>query len=119
VQGRPGMMYGGLGRGASGAPGLVDEDDALHMLLPRVTRLKGGVRGEHYLPGLAQQTYCFSKSSRYAKNPLWLLTAHLHRSLAQAPKACTRKSVLHNAPNEALPRTAEFGRSGCLWLIAG
>jgi hypothetical protein len=30
------------------------------------------------------------KSSRYAKNPLWLLAAHLHRSLAQAPKACTR-----------------------------
>src|SRR5208282_3589716 len=31
------------------------------------------------------------------KNPLWLLAAHLHRSLAQAPKACTRESVLHNA----------------------
>src|SRR5271157_5308321 len=37
------------------------------------------------------------KSSRYAKNPLWLLAADLHRSLAQAPKACTRESVLHNA----------------------
>ena len=31
-------------------------------------------------------------------NPLWLLAAHLHRSLAQALKACTRESVLHNAP---------------------
>jgi N-acetylmuramoyl-L-alanine amidase len=37
------------------------------------------------------------RSSRYAKNPLWFLAAHLHRSLAQAPKACTRESVLHNA----------------------
>ena len=37
------------------------------------------------------------KGSRYANNPLWLLAAHLHRSLAQAPKACTRESVLHNA----------------------
>ena len=26
------------------------------------------------------------KSSRYAKNPLWLLAAHLHRSLVQAPR---------------------------------
>ncbi|MBV9206725.1 MAG: cobyric acid synthase, partial [Actinobacteria bacterium] len=37
------------------------------------------------------------KSSRYAKNPLWLPAAHLHRSLAQAQKACPRESVLHNA----------------------
>jgi hypothetical protein len=30
------------------------------------------------------------KSSRYAKDPLWLLSADLHRPLAQAQKACTR-----------------------------
>jgi len=43
-------------------------------------------------------------SSRYAKNPpptspspFSLLAAHLHRSLAQAPKACTRESIVHNA----------------------
>jgi hypothetical protein len=29
--------------------------------------------------------------------PLWLLAAHLHRSLALVPKACTHESVLHNA----------------------
>ena len=33
------------------------------------------------------------ESSRYAKNPLCLLAAHLHRSLAQAQKACPRESV--------------------------
>jgi hypothetical protein len=27
------------------------------------------------------------------QNLLWFLAAHLHRSLAQAPKACTRESV--------------------------
>jgi hypothetical protein len=36
------MVYGVLGRGASGEPGLIDEDDALHMLLPRVGRFKVG-----------------------------------------------------------------------------
>jgi hypothetical protein len=30
-------------------------------------------------------------------SPLLLLAAHLRRSLAQAPKARTRESVLHNA----------------------
>jgi 1,4-dihydroxy-2-naphthoyl-CoA synthase len=39
------------------------------------------------------------RSSHHAKNPLWLLAAYLHRSLAQTPKACTRESVLHNAHN--------------------
>ncbi|MBV9204210.1 MAG: tellurite resistance/C4-dicarboxylate transporter family protein [Actinobacteria bacterium] len=42
--------------------------------------------------------YVLCKSSRYAKNPLWLPAALLHRSLAQAQKACPRESVLHNAP---------------------
>src|SRR6516164_3678479 len=50
------------------------------------------------------------KSSRYAKNPLWLLAAHLHRSLAQAPKACTRESVLHNAPYNVLPGYGGHGK---------
>ena len=47
-------------------------------------------------PGSGPRVLC--KSSSYAKNPLWLRAAHLHRSLAQAPKACTCESVLHNAP---------------------
>jgi hypothetical protein len=37
------------------------------------------------------------ESSRYATNPLWLLAADLHRSFAQAQKACSHESVLHNA----------------------
>ena len=39
------------------------------------------------------------RKSRYATNPLWLLAADLHRSFAQAQKACTHESVLHNAPS--------------------
>jgi hypothetical protein len=31
------------------------------------------------------------------KEPAVALAAYLHRSLAQAPKACARESVLHNA----------------------
>jgi hypothetical protein len=45
----------------------------------------------------------FLQSSRHAKNPLWLLAVHLHRSLAQAQKACTRESVLHNAHGPVQP----------------
>jgi hypothetical protein len=33
------------------------------------------------------KTQCLTQSSRYAKNLLWSLVAHLHRSLVQAPKA--------------------------------
>src|SRR5271165_2130688 len=54
------------------------------------------------------------KSSRYAKNPLWLLAAHLHRSLMQAPKTCTRESVLHNALNPCL-RGGDTARGG--WAV--
>jgi len=50
------------------------------------------------------QLSVLGKSSRYAKNPLWLPAAHLHRSLAQAPKACTRESVLHNVLSTARSR---------------
>src|SRR5260370_15222973 len=42
-------------------------------------------------------SHCVYEKFALCKNPLWLLAAHLHRSLAQAPKACTRESVLHNA----------------------
>ena len=56
------------------------------------------------------------------RTPLWLLTAHLHRSLAQAllprgvdppgtprRKACTRDSVLHNAHGVKVSRAAPAG----------
>ena len=39
----------------------------------------------------------FDAYREYATNPLWLLAADLHRSFAQAQKACTHESVLHNA----------------------
>jgi sulfhydrogenase subunit alpha len=41
------------------------------------------------------------KSSRYAKNPLWLLAAHLHRSLAQAqrPALASRFCITLLVPN--------------------
>ncbi len=45
------------------------------------------------------------------KDPLWLLAAHLHRSLAQAPKACTRESVLHNAHSVRLAGYLDKGVS--------
>ena len=49
-------------------------------------------------PGKITETHCvLCESSRYATNPLWLLAADLHRSFAQAQKACTHESVLHNA----------------------
>jgi len=47
MQRRPGVMHGGLGRGAAGEPGLVHKDNVLHVLLPCI---EGG-RGEHYLLG--------------------------------------------------------------------
>jgi anti-sigma regulatory factor (Ser/Thr protein kinase) len=63
------------------------------------------VRGS--LPFGGRSVLC--KSSRYAKDPLWFLTAHRHRSLAQAQKACTRESVLHNAHGLKVSRAAPTG----------
>jgi hypothetical protein len=67
------------------------------------------------------RTRCFTQKFASCKNPLWLLTAHLHRSLAQAPKACTREPVLHDAHGtdvEASRRThletlCDAGRDSC------
>jgi len=53
-------------------------------------RLAGG-------PQAHRDALCSMEKLALCKNPLWLLAAHLHRPLAQAPKACTRESVLHNA----------------------
>ena len=55
-------------------------------------------RSSRSSPPFASNSVLYAKVRVMQKNMLWLLASHLHRSLAQAPKACTRDSVLHNAP---------------------
>jgi hypothetical protein len=70
------------------------------------------------LAAAAHVNHCVScNSSRYAKYPLWLLASYLHRSLAQAPKASTRESVLHNAHFLHSTRYAQFVSIGDVFLL--
>ena len=64
----------------------------------QATASRRGEAGQGPCISYMQGPCVLCESSRYATNPLWLLAADLHRSFAQAQKACSHESVLPNAP---------------------
>jgi alkylation response protein AidB-like acyl-CoA dehydrogenase len=78
--------------GLFGDIGLTQKHDALlyYRRAWSAERLAGG-------PQAHRDALCSIEGLALCKNPLWLLAAHMRRPLAQAPQACTRESVLHNA----------------------